>query len=56
MKIKFKRFICSWLGHRSITVFSYTHKWEHDSYAQCVTVHRCERCGDENKETWQDHV
>lgn len=54
--MKFKKIICKIFGHRSIKIFSYTHKWEYDSWAQCTTVHECERCGYETKKTWQDHI
>jgi hypothetical protein len=51
-----KKIICKLFGHRSIIVFSWTHKWEHDNWAQCSTVHICERCGYENRQEWQQGV
>ena len=51
-----KKLLCKLFGHRSILIFQNNLKWEHGSWAQTDTVHKCERCGHETSHVWQQGV
>lgn len=50
------KLICKIIGHRSIVIFTYTYKWDHDNWAQTSTVYECECCGHRKHTDYQQPV